>query len=321
MSSQPGDKLVRPMNAPDAGQVWPGVQPGTTGPVVLARLVIVSGAGGEILIYNGTPGPGTLIGSWAGAAGVDTPQFLNTVLKDLTVYSGSSSGYVNITSSGAAGGNDGILFNPAGATHVLELPQISGRAINNGLASEVEILQFSSGLVSGLDSADLSLQSEAADGSVGGQIQQAIGGTLLTQLFKTIWDIGVPISCTLGTPANPSVITNGAFTRIASPFSNGWVSGGGINDSNGIIYRMNNDGNFEIWFDIINPGAQVNSVVHTFSSPFIPQKNLKHQIAGSLAGAVWATLDSSGNFIMTGNTAANAEIAGRCMFYLGTIPP
>lgn len=125
-----------------------------------------------------------------------------------------------------------------------------------------------------------------------------------------------------GTTSNPSTITNGPFVRIpTASFLNGWVPGGGGNDFNGIVYRMNNDGSFEIWFDIINPAAKVNSTVYTFSSPFIPQKNQKHQIAGSIAGAVWATLDNSGNFIMTGNTAANAEINGRCMFYLGAFPP
>jgi len=33
------------------------------------------------------------------------------------------------------------------------------------------------------------------------------GGTALAQLFKTIWNISVPISCTLGTATNPTVIT------------------------------------------------------------------------------------------------------------------
>ena len=75
-----------------------------------------------------------------------------------------------------------------------------------------------------------------------------------------------------------------------------------------------------VWLDIINPNAKVNSVVVTFAAPFIPQKNQKHQIAGSIAGAVWATLDTSGNLTMTGNTGANQEINGRCMFYLGAIP-
>jgi hypothetical protein len=83
------DGLVAPANAP-AGQPTPvGVQPGTSGPVVLARLVIVYGANGAILVYSGTPALGNLVGSWAAAAGTD--PFGNPYGAGITVGSPSSS--------------------------------------------------------------------------------------------------------------------------------------------------------------------------------------------------------------------------------------
>ena len=267
--------------------------------------------------YSGTPASGNLVGSSVGSSG-GTDSFGNVYQPGDTVYI-ANGGYVNINSSGGIGGNTAIIFHPGLTSHVSENPQVYGASNNSGLANEFEFLTMTSG-AAGTGDTTIQLLSPSADGTLGGVQNFFVAGTLVAQLLKTIWDISVPISCTLGTPANPSIITNGAYTRIPSPFSNGWVSGGGAGDMNGIIYRMSNDGNFEVWLDIINPNAQVNSIVTTFSAPFIPQKNQKHEIAGSIAGAVWATLDTSGNLIMTGNTGANQEINGRCMFYLGAIP-
>ena len=58
-----GDKLVRPLNAPAAGNAAPGVQPGATSGVFVGRLVIIFGPAGEpigLFVYaQGTvPGPG-----------------------------------------------------------------------------------------------------------------------------------------------------------------------------------------------------------------------------------------------------------------------
>ena len=38
---------------------------------VTANSVIIEGSSGNILIYNGIPATGTLVGSWTGAAGID----------------------------------------------------------------------------------------------------------------------------------------------------------------------------------------------------------------------------------------------------------
>lgn len=295
---------------------WQGI----VAPFVQAGNTIVLNSQGEF-IYNGPPALGNLVYSSAPTAGTD--PYGNVFQKDPTVYNPGTSAYINISSNGAAGGNTGILFKAPGATHInAAVPtQVSGRAVNAGAANEVEILQLTSGQSTSLFSADIALFSESADTTIVAQIQQTLAGNVVTVLLPTQWNISVPISCTLGTPTTPSIITNGGWTRVTSPYSNGWVTSGGAPDVTGIVYRMNNDGSFEVWLDIINPGAKVNSVVTNFPAPFRPQNNQKHEIAGSIAGAVWAQLNTNGDLVMVGNTAANAEINGRCMFYLGAFPP
>lgn len=66
-----GDGLRRPVNAPPGQAVSPGVQPGVTGGIVLARYVIVTGAGGGVFIYVGTPGFLNPPAAWLGASGAD----------------------------------------------------------------------------------------------------------------------------------------------------------------------------------------------------------------------------------------------------------
>ena len=66
-----------PMNAPAAGALVPGVQPGVSGGVVLARYVIVFGTAGGVFVYNGTPALGNPPIFWATAASTD--PYGNTV--------------------------------------------------------------------------------------------------------------------------------------------------------------------------------------------------------------------------------------------------
>jgi len=60
-----------PMNAPAAGALVPGVQPGVSGGVVLARYVIVFGTAGGVFVYNGTPADGNPPIFWATSASTD----------------------------------------------------------------------------------------------------------------------------------------------------------------------------------------------------------------------------------------------------------
>lgn len=60
-----------PMNAPRAVPLGVGIQPGTPN-IIRARQVIISGSGDFLLMYNGTPGPTTLLASLAAQAGADS---------------------------------------------------------------------------------------------------------------------------------------------------------------------------------------------------------------------------------------------------------
>ena len=231
------DGLIAPANAPYGTQTPVGIQPGSTG-TVLAQFVILFGPGPAIFVYNGTPGLGTLVGSWAAVAGTD--RFGNPYLKDFTVY-GSNGSYINVNDSGGIGGNTAILFHPGGTSHVTEQPQVYGASNNTGLANEFEFLNLVSGAAASLDDAQLQLLSERADASVGAVFNFLIGGTLLSQLFKTVWNIGVPISCTLGTAANPTIIVTDSWHAITLDAN--WSTLGG---QPAPAYRLLPDGTVEL---------------------------------------------------------------------------
>jgi hypothetical protein len=55
-----GDGLIPPLNAPPAGAPVPGVQPGTSSPVVLAQFVIIYGPANGLFEYGGPPALGNL---------------------------------------------------------------------------------------------------------------------------------------------------------------------------------------------------------------------------------------------------------------------
>jgi hypothetical protein len=66
-----GGQQAPPYNAPAGQPTQVGTQPGVTGGVVRARQVIISGSADGVFVYEGSPGAGTLVGSWAAAPGSD----------------------------------------------------------------------------------------------------------------------------------------------------------------------------------------------------------------------------------------------------------
>jgi len=65
-----GDGLVPPLNAPPAGAVTYGIQPGSP-QIIKAQYVIVSGPGGGVFVYTGTPANGNPPIAWMGAGTTD----------------------------------------------------------------------------------------------------------------------------------------------------------------------------------------------------------------------------------------------------------
>jgi hypothetical protein len=98
-----------------------GIQPGSQGPVVRARLVIVSGSGGGLFVYSGTPAFGNPPIAAIVAPGVTTDPYGNPVSSILNV---------GVLSGGHFGiGSDGTVFvsNSAGKT-VIRLDTVTGSA-------------------------------------------------------------------------------------------------------------------------------------------------------------------------------------------------
>jgi hypothetical protein len=71
MMAGTGGLPPRPLNAPAAGQVVSGVQPGVSQAIVLANKVIVFGTGGGVFVYSGTPGAGNPPISWMSSSTTD----------------------------------------------------------------------------------------------------------------------------------------------------------------------------------------------------------------------------------------------------------
>lgn len=95
------DGLIAPVNAPPAGVVSPGVQPGVSQSVVIANRVIVYGTNGGIYVYSGTPAAGSLIASITGSGGLD-PYKLNNCVAGIASYFSNGTGYLAIQLVGFA---------------------------------------------------------------------------------------------------------------------------------------------------------------------------------------------------------------------------
>ena len=99
-----GDGLVRGLGAPGTQQPVPGVQPGVSGAVITANRVIISGAGGGLYVYSGSPAAGNLIASVTAAGGLD-PYKLNNCVAGVASYvpqGTHGTGYFASTQVGAA---------------------------------------------------------------------------------------------------------------------------------------------------------------------------------------------------------------------------
>lgn len=273
-----------------------------------------------LFVYNGPPALGNLVISLTPAGGTDPSG--NPYPQNITVFApaGIPHGYININSTGGQGGNTAILFNPGFTSHIALQPQIYGASNHSGLVNEQEALVITSGVAgAGNQDAMVQLISESNDATIPAFHNFMIGGNVVSQLFGTQWNIGVPISATAGTSATPTVITTDGWHRV-SAFANGWVASGGIA---GVIYRLTNGGMVEGFMDIQNPVAVGGtSTVFTFGSPYIPTKNFTLQDGWFNAAAVPPIFidHTTGNFDIVNYSVANTELFGYFKFPLGTLP-
>jgi hypothetical protein len=73
----PGDKLFAPINAPKGTSTPVGVQPGTSGNIILAQYVVIFGSTGGMFVYAGGPAPGNP--PIYSVSNADTDPYGNTV--------------------------------------------------------------------------------------------------------------------------------------------------------------------------------------------------------------------------------------------------
>jgi hypothetical protein len=172
-----GDGLVAPLNAPAAALPTPGVQPGTTQPVVIANLVIIFGPTGKIsglFVYQPgtTPAAGNPPIAWIAAASAD--PYGNTIQPGMFLAELASSGNALA----------GLLWNTiVGSEPLLALfpdatvgfsgnsPFILGRVFNRGAVNELLSLAMGGGGTAGTGSpVQVEAFSQSKDGTVLGHV-------------------------------------------------------------------------------------------------------------------------------------------------------
>jgi hypothetical protein len=156
---------IPPLNAPPAGLVSAGVQPGVSSAVVLAHYVIVFGDLGGVFVYNGTPGPDTLLASVTDAS---RDPYGTPTQNGVTAY-GSNGSYAQLSENG---GTAILYLRPSGLVHPSIIPGITSGAGNPGEVNEYTYIELSSGSEAGtpLDQVVLNMFSAPNDGSAAAQV-------------------------------------------------------------------------------------------------------------------------------------------------------
>lgn len=169
MTSSSGS-LTPPVNAPAGIQAPPGVQPGSP-QVILARFIIVSGAGGGVFLYTGKPALGNPPILWDSLATKD--PYGNTITPGMFLAQLASSG-------NARGGLTWNTATPGTAEAVLALfpnatvaftgnsPFMLGRVFNRGAVNELLALALGGGGTAGSSPVQVELFSQSKDGTVKG---------------------------------------------------------------------------------------------------------------------------------------------------------
>lgn len=313
-----GDGLVPPLNAPPAGQLTPGVQPGTTPGIVLAQYVIVFGTAGGVFIYSGTPALGNPpIYSVTNAA---TDPYGNTVLQGFTAYHGSS--FIEIFESTSLG-TPAIVMG-SGAASETEHAEIYNSIVNPGLVNELIELNIIGPLSSAANTAQglFQLVSAAADGSTlaGGVIYNITGG--LPSNFAH-WNYeGFSIdagSVTAAEPGTGTSDTNPATAESWHTLSLTTVTASG-NGVNGFRYKLLATNTLLLEWDLATNSVGNSVTVATLPAGWRPAK--AHNIGMSTYGGSTAlttavnphfTVNTNGTIVTGGFPASAFDVCGTAL--------
>ena len=248
-----GDGLRRPVNAPAAGQVATGVQPGVTSGVVIARIVIIYGTGNIGLFeYNGNPGPGNAPIAYIAPPGVTADPYGNSL---------------PVTSGGFVSAESGLLAALTQGEAVLSYQAGTGYAGQPALAQpsgmRVEVPSAAS------DSPALLIAGPSADSSALQSIPimvlygKSADGTSPPSIY-TGTDDGSAITWTL---SNVTLTTGVGPTQAAS-YGTDWEASG--DDVNGIYFQLGPDGWVDVAIDVKTSGASPGITMCPIPSAFQP---------------------------------------------------
>lgn len=273
-----GDGLVRPLNAPPAQHVQPGVQPGVSPGTFIGRLVLVFGPTGAIsgiFVYGvgTTPGPGNIPIFWITQIGVTTDPFGNTLPRS-GMGGRSSTGFTVINNGqlafgvNTAGSFDGTVFESQAGKLVIT----SGKLASGGQVAGISVessdtvggsgfaaarLDVFTGLIAGKrvilqPSGDTT---GATDATVVNAALAAFNEVILT---GGLWYINAPLAIPSGTLLQGPIevtLTNGApVSRIIGVA--GFAGAGMVTFTNSVDAQLKN-----VYLDgSAIPGSTVNGV-------------------------------------------------------------
>lgn len=325
--SLPSDKLVAPLNAPRAGSVSPGVQPGVSGQIVLAQYVIIFGTSGGMFIYAGSPALGNPPlysfgnvtadpygnpvnpGIWAGAPG--------QIQVGIQAQGGAAEVFFVPVGTYAADASAGILQTATQA--ILEIFGARTAAIPAANSDRVGLFLWDHG-TSGLPTATADIQAVFFPSS-------GAGGWLL-------WD-GNYLGLNLPTVRNiqaiqPGTATDPSTTPVPEPWHqatliNGWTASGGVA---GVFYRLlpwGPNGTVEIIGDIVHATATGNSTCAQLGTGYQPATAQNHPAAwndpvvNNSPSIPWVNFQANGNIQITAIEVANKEIFFHVFAPLGAL--
>lgn len=315
-----GDGLVAPLNAPPAGQLVPGVQPGTSNAVVIANIVIIFGPSGSpsgLFVYKPgtTPGAGNPPVSWSSASSTD--PYGNTLTPAV-------SGETAVVGAGQDGAAQVTLVSRGAAPQagLIEFP-VPGTFFRYGsLAAAVENTTGSTLFLLGpadtsQEAMALELLSKTADGTSAAWqiIYFDPNGVQYQQAFGTFAGVTLPA-------ASVTAIEPGVTTELSPASGAQWhtlslttatASGNGVN---GMRYKMMPDNTLQLEWDI-NTNSGNNVTIATLPAGWRPVK--AHNIgSGSYGGSTaltsaqnpHLTVNTNGTIVMAGTTAAAFSMCG-----------
>lgn len=280
-----GGQQPAPLNAPPAGQVATGVQPGISNAVITANKVIVFGVNGGVFVYNGIPAAGNPPVEWL--SGGTTDPFGNS-----------------LPSAGAGSQVAGNFWSALNDGSFLSAPE--GVAI--GFASNAEgslpgIMKIGSGLRSLADTpAALLVKSESASGPAP-QVEVQAG-----------LEVDGTLTATGGTISLPTVITTDTWHAMPA-FSAGYSHG-----TPAPAYKLNPDNTVSFAGQVdVASGTAGATFVTLGTSSYYPVSVKQFPVAPNndtpaTLGAPRVTIDTSGdvsfNSVSTGASNYSFNLDG-----------